>query len=90
MQELQAHFDGTSEGEWRKQVAIAYLRNIFYKHETTFPFEKYLTKLKGVFNVLGKYGFPIYEEQMVENLLDHVMSPNKELKPEVNICRSSH
>ena len=27
---------------------------------------------------------------MVEHLLDHIMSPNTELKTEVNICRSSH
>ena len=46
--------------------------------------------LKGFFNVLEKYGVPIYEEQMVENLLDHIMSPNTELKTEVNSCRSSH
>ena len=40
--------------------------------------------------MLGKYGVPLYEEQMVEHIPDHIMSPNKELKTEVNICRSSH
>ena len=62
MQELQARYDGTSEGARRKQVARADLKNIFYKNETTFTFEKYVTKLKGVFNVLVKYGIPLYEE----------------------------
>ena len=90
MQELQDHCDGTSEGERRKQVSREYLKKIFYKNETTFTFEKYVTKLKGIFNVLEKYGVPIYKEQMVKYLLDHIMSPKTELKTEFNICRSSH
>ena len=76
MQELQSHYDGTSEGARRKQVSRADLKNIFYKNETTFTFYKYVTKLKGIFNVLEKYGVPLYEEQMVEHLLDQIMSPN--------------
>ena len=50
----------------------------------------YVTKLKGIFNVLEKYGVPLYKEQMVKHILDHIMSPNTYLKIEVNICRSSH
>ena len=70
MQELQAHYDDSSEGARRKQVARADLKKIFYKNETTFTFEKYVTNLKGIFNVLEKYGVPLYEENMVEHLLD--------------------
>ena len=40
--------------------------------------------------MLGKYVVPLYEEQMVEHLLDQIMSPNTEFKTEVNICRSSN
>ena len=40
--------------------------------------------------MLGKYGVPLYKEQMVEHLLDQIMSPDTYLKIEVNICRSSH
>ena len=47
------------------QVSRADLKNIFYKNENTFTFEKYVTKLKGIFNVLEKYGVPLYKEQMV-------------------------
>ena len=79
MKELQYHYDGTSEGAQRKQVYRADIKKKFYKNETTFTFEKYVTKPKGVFNVLGKYSFPLYEEQMVELLLDQIMSPNTEL-----------
>ena len=40
--------------------------------------------------MLDKYGVPIYEEQMVEHLLNQSISPNTYLKIEVNICSSSH
>ena len=43
-----------------KQVARADLKKIFYKNETNFTFEKYVVKLKGVFNVFEKYGVPLY------------------------------
>ena len=56
MQELQDHYFGTSEGARRNQVSRLDVKKIFYKNETNF------TKLKGIFNVLEKYGVPIYEE----------------------------
>ena len=59
MQELHTHYDGTSEGSRRKRVSRSDLKKIFYKNETTFTFEKYVTKLKGIFNVLGKYSVPL-------------------------------
>ena len=90
MQELQAYYEGTSEGARRKQVDIADLNNIFYKNETTLTFDKYITKLKAIFNVLETYGVPLYKEHMVEHLLDHIMSPNTELKTEVKIFKSSN
>jgi hypothetical protein len=87
---LQTHYDGESEGERRKQVARADLEKLFYRNETTYSFEKYITKLKQIFNVLEKYNVPVYEEQKVQYLLDKVNCPNPELKTEVNICRSFH
>ena len=70
MQELQAHYDETSEGARRNKSDRSDLKRIFYKNETTLTFEKYVIKIKGIFNVLEKYGVPIYVEQMVENLLE--------------------
>ena len=40
MQELQTHYDATSEGAWRKKVAIVELNKIFYNNETTLTFER--------------------------------------------------
>ena len=90
MQDIQDHNDGTSEGAWSKQVEIYDLKKIFYKNETTFTFEKYVTKVKEIFYVLDKYGVPLYEEKMVDHILDQIISPNIELKTEFNICRLSY
>ena len=80
MKELQANYYGTSEGSRRKQVDISDIKKIFYKNETTFTFEKCVTNINGFFNVLEKYGAPLYGEQMVKHILDQIMSPNTELK----------
>ena len=79
IQGLQSHYDGASEGARRKQVTRADLKKIFYNNETTLTFEKYVTKLKGILNVLEKYGVPLSEEHMVEHLLDQIMEPNRAL-----------
>ena len=52
MQKFQAHYDVMSEGARKKQDAIEDLKRVFYKNETTFTFEKYVTNLKKIFNVL--------------------------------------
>ena len=36
------------------------LNEILYKNEPTFTFYKYVTKTKGEFNMLDKYGIPLY------------------------------
>ena len=61
MKELRSHYDGTSEGARRNQVARVDLKKIFYKNEATFTFENYITKIKGIFNVLEKYDVPLYK-----------------------------
>ena len=58
------------EESQRKQVYRVELKKIFYNNKSTFIFEKYVTKLKVIFNVLERYGVPLYEEQIVEHLLD--------------------
>ena len=75
MHELQSHYNDTSEGSRRKQIAIVDLKKTLYKNETTFTFQNYVKNINRVFNELEKYCVPLYKEQMVEHLLDHIMSP---------------
>ena len=62
------------------QFAIVDPKKIFYKNENNFTFQKYVTNLKAIFNVLEKSSVPLYKEHMVEYLLDQIMSPNTKLK----------
>ena len=69
-----------SEGALRKQVDRDDIKRKSYNNETTFTFEKYVTKIKGIFNVLEKHVVLLYELHMLEHLLDQIMSPNTYLK----------
>jgi len=85
---LQDHYDGKAEGERRMAVAKADLTKLFYRNEATFSFEKYVTKLLGIFNILEKYKFPVYAKDKVDYLLDKINCPDKDFQMAVNICRS--
>ena len=64
IQELQDHYYDTSGGAQRKRVVKYDSKKIFYNIETTFKFEKYVTKIKGIFHVLERYGVTLHEEKM--------------------------
>ena len=87
---LRDHYDGRAEGERRKSVANADLDKLFYRNESTFSFDKFVTKMKEGFNTLEKYEVPVHEENKVKMLLDKIQCPNQELKSEVILCRSTH
>ena len=40
--------------------------------------------------MLEKCGVPLYKKQMVEHILDHIISSNTDFNIEVSICRSSN
>lgn len=90
MQALQAHYDGDAEAEKRKEAARADLKVAFYRHEASFPFEKYINRLKKCFDTLEKYGVPYYEEDKVKLLLDRIQSSHGEVKTQASICRANH
>ena len=87
---LQNHYDGKSEGERRKQPTKDNLRRLFYRNETNFSFEKYVTNIKQTLNMLYNYDVPLNEEDKLRQLLDNINSPNNNFKIELNICISSH
>ena len=55
---LQNNYDGKSEGERRKHVDKDELKRLFYRNETTFSFNKYVTNIKQTFNVIESIIFP--------------------------------
>ena len=87
---LRAHYDGPDEARKRTLEAKAKLKSLFYKHEFTFSFEKFITALQGHFKVFEKYNMPMYEHEKVEILFEKRQNNNPEFKLEVGICRSQH
>ena len=56
----QNHYNVKSLVERRKQVAKEDLKRLFYRNGTTFSFEKYVTKMKQILNVIDSYNVPLY------------------------------
>ena len=90
MMALQNHYGGKSQSELRKQVDEDDINMLFYRNKTNLSFEKYVTRTKQTFIVLESYNVPLYEEDKVRKILDHINFPQNNLKPEVKNCRSSH
>jgi len=88
MKALQMHYDGPDESKRRKEEARSKLKSVYYKHEGTFPFEKFVTNLYDAFQVLEKYGEPLYEEEKLRLLYTKSQNAHAEFKQEVVICRS--
>lgn len=86
---LQEHYDGDAEGHRRQLTSKEQIKRLFYKHEYTFSFEKYCTTLVNHFNVMEKYGFPIYEKDKVDMLFDKIQNTNSEFQREVTVCRAT-
>jgi len=83
-----SHYDGPDESKRRKEEARAKIKNIYYKHEGTFTFEKFVTSLYDAFQNLEKYGEPLYEEEKLRLLFSKSQNARPEYKPEIVICRS--
>ena len=88
MKALELHYDGPDESKRRKEEARSKLKNIYYKHEGTFTFEKFVTNLYDAFQILEKYGEPLYEEEKLRLVFSKSQNAHPEFKQEIVICRS--
>jgi len=82
------HYDGPDESKRRKEEARAKLKTIYYKHEGTFTFEKFVTNLYDAFQTLEKYEEPLYEQEKLRLLFNKCQNAHPEFKQKVVICRS--
>ena len=90
MQALHRHYDGIDEGRRRVDEARSKISNIFYRHEGTFSFEKFATNLYDAFQILEKYGKPLYEDEKLRLLFSKSQNNNPEFKQEIIICRQQY
>jgi len=90
MKALQRHYDGVDESRRRMEEARAKISSTFYKHEGTFTFERFATNLYDAFQVLEKYGEPLYENEKLRLLLSKSQNNHPEFKQEIIICRQQY
>ena len=54
-------------------------RTLHYKKESTMSFEKFVNKLKEMFNIFAKHGEPITEKAKIRQLLDKVTASEMQI-----------
>lgn len=67
---LRNYYDGTDKAKKRVLESKAQIKNIFYKHEFSFSFEKFITVLQKHFKILERYNVPIHEAEKVNLLFE--------------------
>ena len=77
--ELCEHYDGPAEGEKRVTVSYANIDQAFYKNESTFSFERYITRLKHSFETLMHYNQPKRNREEVDIMLKQINTNNTQL-----------
>ena len=87
LQKLQEHYDGKFEVERRKTQARQAIKKFHYRHEHTFPFEKYITAHQSNFHVLERFDVSLYEKDKETYLLNKISVNNKEIKTTISIIR---
>jgi len=69
---LRKHYDGPGEVDCRIALAKQQIRDLFYNSEQAFPFEKFITKLNGAFQVLAECKEGLTEKAKLDELLSSV------------------
>jgi hypothetical protein len=67
---LRQHYDGPAEVDRRIALARQQIKELFYRSEQSFPFESYITKLNGAFQVLADCGEAYSENYKVDQLIE--------------------
>ena len=69
MESLRQHYDGCDQCHARIATATNTLQSAHYQEERTYPWEKYVTQLKGAFETLNENGEPKTESEKIRILL---------------------
>ena len=77
---LRTHYDGPGAVLTRIASANQVLKTIHYNQEQSFPFEKYVTKLKESFEVLEENGEGKTEAEKVRIMLENIRITNNEVQ----------
>ena len=87
---LREHYVGEAHDMRRAASANAKLESLFWKSETSFPFEKFLTRLNEAFMELEESNMPLYESQKVNYLLKGVKNDDIQVQTTLGIIRDRY
>ena len=85
---LRNYYNGTDEAKKRVLELKVQIKHLFYKHDFSFLFEKFITAFQKYFKVLKRYEGSMYETDKVEPLFEKCQNNNPEFKKDIGICRS--
>jgi hypothetical protein len=89
MQRLRLHYDGPDKRKARINEAENDIEKAHYKIERNFPFEKYVTKLTGAFQVLAHYGEPYPDDKKIRTLLGKINTNDPHINAGIAHVRSN-
>jgi hypothetical protein len=89
MQRLRLHYDGPDKRKARISEAENDIKKAHYKIERNFPFEKYVTKLTGAFQVLAHYDEPYPDDKKIRTLLGKINTNDPHINAGIAHVRSN-
>ena len=87
---LRDHYVGEAPDQRRAASALAKLENLFWKNESSFPFEKYLTRLNEAFMEMEDAKQPLYPAQKVQWLIRGIKNDDIQVQTTIGIIRDRY
>ena len=87
---LREHYVGEAHDQRRAASAQAKLESLFWKNESSFPFEKFLTRMNEAFMELEDAGQPLFPQQKVQWLIRGVKNDDIQVQTTIGIIRDRY
>ena len=87
---LREHYVGEAHDMRRAASAMAKLENLYWKNESAYPFEKFLTRMNEAFKELEDAGQPLYPAQKVQWLTRGVTNDDVQVQTTLGIIRDRY
>lgn len=86
---LRAHYDGSAAISRRIAYANQIIKDTHYRAEHSYPFEQFVTKLTGAFQILSDSQQPKTEKQKIDDLVQSIHSTHPAVQTMIQYIRMS-
>lgn len=86
---LRAHYDGSAAISRRVAYANQIIKDAHYRTEQTYPFEQFITKLNGAFQILADNDQPKSEKQKIDDMISSIQSTHAAIQTMIQVIRMS-